>query len=322
MKNLFVKDLKEGLSLFNEDFAVKSINAAKMKDGRTYYNVELADSTGTISGKIWPDSITKCDIKSEGKVVSVDAGIEKYRDSLQIKINSMIETTNFDAVNFMATSNFNPENLWQELEKYRNAIKNKYLRQLLTNCFTEETRASFINSAAGLTVHHEYKGGLVEHTVEMLRMSDSLKESYPKINKDLLISGIILHDIGKIFEYETGLTVKITTKGKLLGHISMGAKYVYDHCPEDMPEDLKNEITHIILSHHGSLEFGSPIKPKTAEALAISRFDVASANINSAYNMIQNLSDGNLFSNYHKQLGVELYKSPYLEDIVNEDIPF
>ena len=86
MKNLFVKDLKEGLSLFNEDFAVKSINAAKMKDGRTYYNVELTDNTGTISGKIWPDSIAKCDIESEGEVVSVDAGIEKYRDSLQIKI--------------------------------------------------------------------------------------------------------------------------------------------------------------------------------------------------------------------------------------------
>lgn len=323
MKNLFVTDLKPGMSLFGEDFAVKSLATATQKDGKTYYNIELSDKSGSIKGKIWPDAVAASNLTTEGKIVTVNATIESYRDEPQIKISSLAAATTFDDAAFMAESEFDGEEMWQELKKYESKIKNKHLRGLLSNIFgNKEVTTEFRSSAAGLAVHHAYRGGLLEHTLEMLRMSDGLEKTFPKMNKDLLITGIILHDLGKIFEYETGLTIKLTTAGKLQGHIFLGANYIATKAPSDMPADLSNEVINIVLSHHGELEYGSPVKPKTPEAFAVAMLDNVSAKTNASYHMIQSLGDGVEFSGYHRQLGTEIYKSPYLDELVNEDLPF
>ncbi len=322
MKNLFVTDLKPGMSVFGEDFAVKSLAAATSRDGRTYYNVELTDKTGSIKGKIWPDALPNTDITTEGKIAAVNASIESYRDEPQIKITSLAASTEYNDADFMAKSDFDCDKMWQELVDYMDKVKNKHLRQLLKSVFDEKTAASFRLSAAGISVHHAYNGGLLEHTLEMLRMSDGLGGTFPKLNKDLLVTGIILHDIGKIFEYQTGLTIKMTTQGKLQGHIFLGANYIAQNMPTGIPSDLQGEIVNVILSHHGELEFGSPVKPKTPEAFAVAMLDNVSAKTNASYHMIQTLGDGVEFSAYHRQLGTEIYKSPYLDELVNEDLPF
>lgn len=321
MKNLYIKDLKEGISLFAEDFALKKLTSAVKKDGKPYLRLEFSDKTGTVEGNMWtPTAETNSSL--EGSIVSLDAKVESYNGKLQLNVQNMTKSENASQADFVAVSKFDISEMWAELAGYKKSIKNKHLVAILDGVFTKETTQAFLSSAAGLTVHHAYSGGLLEHTVEMLKMSDAMESRYPGVNRDILITGIILHDIGKIVEYETGLTVKMSTKGKLLGHIVIGADMVRHAAPAETPEDLLDELTHIILSHHGELDFGSPVKPKTVEAIAVSRFDDASAKINAAYNMIRDLGEGVEFTSFHRQLGVELYNSPYLNNLVNEDIPF
>lgn len=322
MKNLYVKDLKANDSLFGEYFAVKSFQKKTGKMGE-YADIVLSDKSGELKAKMWSEALGKATPVGEGEIAAVTAKVQddpKY--GMQLIVSDFVPATDFDPNDFMATSKFGVTEMWTELLDYKKRIKNKFLGELISTVFDKETTERFQNSAAGLTVHHAYKGGLLEHTLEMLKMSDSLQTRYPRINKDLLIAGIILHDLGKVVEYETGLTVKITTRGKLLGHIMIGTEMIRSAAPKDMPQDLLDELSHLVLSHHGELEFGSPVKPRTVEAIAISRFDDASAKINAAYNMIQELGEGVEFSAYHRQLGTEIYNSPYLNELVNEDIPF
>jgi len=322
MKNLYVKDLKANDSLFGEYFAVKSFQKKTGKMGE-YADILLSDKTGELKAKMWSEALTKATPVAEGDIAAVTAKVQDDpKFGMQLIVTDFVPATDFKAEDFMAASKFDVSEMWSELQDYKKKIKNKYLGELIDNVFSTEVTGKFQTCAAGLTVHHAYKGGLLEHTLEMLKMSDSLSSSYPKINKDLLIAGIVLHDIGKIVEYETGLTVKITTRGKLLGHIMIGTEMIRSAAPKSMPADLLDELSHLILSHHGELEFGSPVKPRTVEAIAISRFDDASAKINAAYNMIQELGEGVEFSAYHRQLGTEIYNSPYLNELVNEDLPF
>ena len=322
MKTLYVNDLKANDSLFGEFFAVRSFQRKTGKNGE-YADVVLSDKSGEIKAKLWTEALTKSEPVAEGEIAAVTAKVQddpKY--GMQLIVSDMVKAKDFAAEDFMASSRFDIEQMWAELQGYKSKIKNKHLKATLDAVFTPDVTTSFKTSAAAMGVHHAYQGGLLEHTLEMLKMSDSLSSSYPGLNKDILTAGIILHDSGKIVEYETGLTIKISTKGKLLGHIFIGAEMVRAAATSDMPEDLLNELLHMILSHHGELEFGSPVKPRTVEAIAISRFDDASAKINAAYNMIQNLGVGTEFTAYHRHLGVELYRSPYLDELVNEDLPF
>jgi len=322
MKTLYVKDLKANDSLFGEFFAIKSFQRKVGKNGE-FADLVLSDKTDEIKAKMWSEALTKAEPVTEGEIAAVTATVQddpKY--GKQLIITDMVKAKDFDASDYMATSKFDIEKMWLELSVFKSKIKNKYLKATLSAVFTPEVVDSFKTSAAAMSVHHAYQGGLLEHTLEMLKMSDSLSESYPKLNKDMLISGIIVHDLGKIVEYETGLTINISTRGKLLGHIFIGAEMVQAAAPKDIPENLLDELLHMILSHHGELEFGSPVKPRTVEAIAISRFDDTSAKINASYNMIQNLSEGTEFTAYHRHLGVELYRSPYLDELVNEDLPF
>lgn len=322
MKNLYVKDLKANDSLFGEFFAVRSFQKKTGKMGE-YADITLSDKTGEIKAKMWSEALGKATAVAEGEIASVTATVQddpKY--GMQLIVTDFAPATGYKADDYMAVSKFDITEMWQELQDYKKKIKNKYLKETIDNIFDEQTTTAFQSSAAGLTVHHAYSGGLLEHTLEMLKMSDCLDTRYPKVNKDILVAGIILHDLGKIVEYETGLTVKITTKGKLLGHIFIGTEMLRNAAPKGMPVDLLDELSHLVISHHGELEFGSPVKPRTVEAIAISRFDDASAKINASYNMIQELGEGVEFTAYHRQLGTELYRSPYLNELVNEDIPF
>lgn len=322
MKTLYVKDLKANDSLFGEFFAVKSFQRKTGKNGE-YADLMLSDKSGEIKAKMWPEALLKAEPVAEGEIAAVTANVQddpKY--GMQLIVSDMVKAKDFKDDDYMAASKFDTEKMWLELISYKAKIKNKHLKTTFDAIFTPEITECFKSSAAAISVHHAYKGGLLEHTLEMLRMSDFLDERYPKVNSDILIAGIIFHDLGKVSEYETGLTVKMSTTGKLLGHIFIGAEMIKQAAPKDMPNDLLEELLHLVLSHHGELEFGSPVKPKTVEAIAISRFDDSSAKINAAYNVIHGLAANTEFSPYHKQLGVELYRSPYLDELVNEDLPF
>lgn len=322
MKNLYVKDLKEGISLFAEDFALKNLKKCVTKAGKPYYDIELSDNTGSIKGKVWSESLKQVDTLEIGKIFSFDGSVSTDSYGTQVNITKAVASNASDVSDFIPKSKNNITKMKADFETYRDGIKNKYLKNLVGTVLDEELYQKFLKAPAAYYIHHAYENGLLEHTLDMLEMSKSVHSRYPDINYDLLVTGIIFHDLGKVFEYTLGTSIGFSNKGKLLGHVYIGAEYVQSHAPKDIPENLLDEVIHMILSHQGQLEFGSPIKPKTAEAVALYHLDDASTKINSAYNVIHGLESETEFSPYHKQLGVELYNSPYLNELINEDIPF
>ena len=322
MKNFYIKDLKVGLTIFGETFVIKSYKKGSTKQNKPFVDVELVDKTGSIRGKIWSDSIEKCAGCAEGDVAKIDGTIEEFREALQFKITSMTKTTEYDPIDFQKVSEYSTEEMRETIDATIDGVKNQHLKKLLKNVFTEDIKSAFLESSAAMGYHHAYKGGLAEHTVEMLFLAKPIYERYPKVNKDLLETGILLHDIGKITEYETNLTTIMTTKGKLIGHIFIGAEIVKDKAPKDMPDVLVDEIVHMILSHHGKLEFGSPVLPRTTEAIVLGNLDLLSSSLNSAYHAINSLEPDEEFTARMNNFGTMLYRSPYLDNLTNEDIPF
>lgn len=320
-KKIYIADLKIGDSIFGEPFAVRSFTKKASRNNRPYIDVELVDKTGSIRGKIWSDDISNCDDSKEGDIVSINGTIDDFNGP-QINITNARKTSAFEIDDYLQATKFSTDSMWDDVEKAMNGTKNPHIKKLFENIFNDEVKKDFKTAAAAYRVHHAYVGGLLEHTWEMLKMAEALKSHFPKINMDIVNAGVILHDIGKIYEYEVTTTIGITDNGKLLGHIFMGAEMVKKATPKDMPSDLANEIIHIVLSHHGEKEFGSPVFPMTTEALAVHTLDAASSKLNTAYGHIHGGLGTDKYTPYVTTLKTELYRSPYLDDLENEDIPF
>jgi 3'-5' exoribonuclease len=323
MKKYFISDLKNGDSLFGEVFVIKTYVKKSSRNNKPYIDVELADRTGGIKGKIWSDDMINCEIVTEGDVVSVNANVEEFNGSPQIRITNMSKTEKFELDELQQRSKFETEKMWADVEKTIDEIKNPHIKKLLTNIFDDnETRERFKTGPGAFTIHHNYISGLLEHSWEMLNLAKPLKKQYPKLNMDLVNAGIILHDLGKAYEYDMTTTVIFRDEGKLLGHVFLGAEKVKEFAPKDMPEDLIDEILHIILSHQGEIAHGASIVPKTAEAMAVYLMDYTSFRLNLTYEAIQGTTGNDRFTKYMPHIGTELYRSPYGSDDINEDIPF
>lgn len=321
MKNIFINNLEDGMSLFGELFAVKAYKKMTTRQDKPYIDIELSDKTGNVRGKIWPDHMDKTETAEVGDIVKIDATVETYNEALQLRVIGLSKEKDFEISDFQSVSKKDVNKMISKVNDTIDSIKNIHLKKLLLNVFTPDFLKDFSEASASYRLHHAYKSGLIEHTTEMLTLADAILACYPKMNKDLLRTGVLLHDIGKIREYQTSTTISISTEGKLLGHIFMGTEFVRSKAPKDMPDLLLNEVLHLILSHHGQLEFGSPILPKTTEALALSAIDKASSTINAAYVAVHEGDDAE-FTPYFRHLGTELYRSPYLDNLTNEDIPF
>jgi 3'-5' exoribonuclease len=324
MKKLFVEDLKVGDSVFGELFAVKNYKKTATRNNRPYIDITLSDKTGLIKGKIWSDDMKNCESVEEADVVSVSATIDEFNGP-QIKVTNMSKVDKYDLADFQPTSGKDVEKMFSEIVEAIEKVKNPALKKLLKEFLDDkETVEQYKRGAGGYTVHHDYLGGLLDHTTEMLSYVPAIYKTHPKINKDMLVTGIIFHDIGKIHDYEVSTTITITPKLKLLGHIFTGAEMVQNYGKRiKMDENLLDEVLHLILSHQGKIEFGSPVVPKTPEAMILYRLDDMSAKLNTAFKLLESGEDENaLFTNYQRNLETDLYRSPYSDDLTNEDIPF
>ena len=224
MKKLFVEDLKVGDSIFGELFAVKSYKKTSTRNNRPYINIELSDKTGSIKGKIWSDDMTNCETVKETDVVSVSAAVEDFNGP-QLKITNLSKVEKYDLADFQPTASKDIEKMFEEITGAIDKIKNPSLKKLLNEFLKDkDTVGKYKKGAGGYTVHHDYLGGLIDHTTEMLSYVPAVCKTHPKVNKDMLITGIIFHDIGKIYDYEVTTTISITPKLKLLGHIFTGAE--------------------------------------------------------------------------------------------------
>ncbi|OGU83812.1 MAG: hydrolase, partial [Ignavibacteria bacterium RBG_16_35_7] len=270
---------------------VRKCELRTSKTNKQFLALELADKSISLNSNMF-ESFEEIYTKVKaGDVVKVKGTIDDYQGSPQIKVKSIRPTKVTDDVtvmDFLAKSKRDMGEMRKEFFDRADKISNLKLHTLIKSIFTEDNFVKYSTVPAGKSWHHSYIGGLLEHTLEIIKICDLMCDFHPEINRDLLICGAILHDFGKIEElsFETGF--EYTDKGKLVGHIVISAILVNQKIDEiiDFPEDLKQCLIHLILSHQGKLEHASPVVPKTLEAIALYQADELSAKVNAYKNAL------------------------------------
>ncbi len=283
------------------------------KDNRPFIRVVLVDKENKQISGIMFDS-DKLNFEPEkGDVVSVNGVIQNYNGQMQLKINQMTKLSGEDYYDFLPKSLFDEETMFQELRQFlKDKIKNEYYIELLRKFFGDtETIKKFRKMPAGKSVHHAYINGLLEHTLSVIKLVDKIKENYKdKVDEELLILGALFHDIGKILELDVVKGFDYTDSGKLMGHLVLGVnlieKYINDI--KDFPQSKKFVLQHMILSHHGLIEFGAVKKPKTIEALILYHADDLDSKINTFESIFEKEEVESGWSSYDRLLERQIYK--------------
>ena len=274
----FIDGLCEGETIRNV-YLCKGKRSAETRNGKPYDNLILQDKTGTLDGKVWDPNSQGIADYDEKDFIEVFGDVINYNGNLQLNIRQIrkAEEGEYNPADYMPTTEKSVDGMYEELTAYIRQISNKYLRQVLEFYYIKDEAfiKKFKAHSAAKTVHHGFIGGLMEHTLGVTRLCDYMSKAYPVINRDLLITASLLHDIGKTKELSAFPLNDYTDEGQLLGHIYMGAQMINDLARQipEFPEVLKNELIHCILSHHGELEYGSPKKPALVEAVALNLAD-------------------------------------------------
>lgn len=280
----FIKDYRDGDRVFDIYLCKHKISAVT-KNGKPYETATLQDKTGTIEAKIWdPNSMGIADFDAMD-YVEVYGDITSFNGALQINVKRtrVAQPGDYDARNYLPVSSKDIDEMFAEVTAYIKALGNPYLKKMCEKLFLEDAafQKAFKESSAAKSVHHGFIGGLLEHTLSVTKMCDYYCTRYEKLNKDLLITAALCHDIGKTKELSAFPLNDYTDDGNFLGHIVMGTEMVGDVIREidGFPAKLASQLKHCILSHHGELEFGSPKKPAIMEAVALNFADNTDAKL-------------------------------------------
>ena len=294
----FIETLREGERI-NEIYLCKFKQAALTKSGKPYDNVILQDKTGTLDAKIWDPGSVGIDEFDAMDYVAVTGDVTSFQGNLQLSIKRVrkVGEGEYEPENYLPVTDKDIDEMYKEMMGYINSIKNQYLSKLLHMFFDDEAFAkAFKFHSAAKSVHHGFVGGLLEHTVSVTRNCNYFAENYPFLNRDLLLTAAMFHDIGKLKELSTFPENDYTDAGQLLGHIMIGAEWIGDKIREidGFPVVLANELKHCILAHHGELEYGSPKKPALVEALALSFADNLDAKMETVREILAGVPENNL----------------------------
>ncbi len=311
-KKQFITDIKVGDN-FDSTVIVSEKQVKKKKNGEDYCTVTFQDRTGTIEGILWTEVFLGAGDFSEGDLVSIKSIIKEYRGSKQLIVNSLKKLEkddDQDLSDYIKSTSKDIDSMFDEILGYIESMENKYLKELL-NIFMADKGfvKNYRTSTAAVRYHHAYQGGLLEHSLNVVKICDMLAGIYDNLNRDLLIAGAVLHDIGKIKEYSSGINLKITNTGRLLGHITIGYGWVQEKIGQvkGFPADLADRLLHIILSHHGRLEFGSPKRPKILEAFVVYHADHLDGDIGGFNIILENANNENDWSEYVKNFERPIY---------------
>ncbi len=312
-KNVYVKDIRSGTKV-DSLFMVREKNLAFSNKGAPYHSLRLGDRTGTVEAKIWENALELDRIFKRGDVVFIQARATSYKNAIQLSVNNLqvIPTANIDLTDYLPVAAGDRDEMFAELLAFIEGIGDPHLKELLKAIFTdEEISRRFKLAPAAKGFHHVYLGGLLEHTLSVVRLLSLAVDHYAGLNRDLIIAGGILHDLGKIYEFTYNRIIDYTDEGRLIGHIVKGVEMTDAKIAliPEFPESLAVELKHIILSHHGSLEYGSPKLPNTTEALAVHMIDDLDAKINAFQEHIKASPDDETgWTAYHRLFDRYIYK--------------
>ena len=294
----YIETLHEGERL-SGIYLCKYRQSAMTKNGKSYENVILQDKTGVIDAKIWDPNSQGIEDFDMLDYIDVVGDVTSFQGALQVSIKRVRKAREGEYIeeDYLPVSEYNIEEMYQKLLAYIDQMKHPYLKQLAESFFKDADFAKrFQFHSAAKSVHHGFVGGLLEHTLGVTKNCDYFSNMYPVLNRDLLITAAIFHDIGKLKELSTFPENDYTDAGQLLGHIMIGAEWVGDaiRTIDGFPVVLANELKHCILAHHGELEFGSPKKPALVEALALSFADNIDAKMETFRELLVNVPENDL----------------------------
>lgn len=278
----FINELHEGETI-RGIYLCRGKRSAETRNGKAYDNLMLQDKTGVLDGKVWDPNSQGIADYDEKDFIEVVGDVISYNNNLQLNIKQIRKAgeDEYNPADYMPTSEKNVDTMYEELLGYIGQISNVYLRQAVEYYFVNDVKfiETFKGHSAAKTVHHGFAGGLLEHTLSILKMCEYFTGAYPILNKDLLYAAALCHDIGKIKELSDFPDNDYTDDGQLLGHIIIGVEMINDAVRTIpwFPEKLASELKHCVIAHHGELEYGSPKKPALAEAFALNLADNADA---------------------------------------------
>lgn len=310
----YVDSFREGMHV-SDVYLCKNKQIALTKSGKEYGNLILQDKTGTVDAKIW-------DLGSPGignfetlDYVYIDADVTVFQNSNQLNIKRIrkADEGEFAPGDYLPVSSKNIGLMFEELLGFIRTVKNPYLRKLSESFFVEDAAfaKAFQFHSAAKSVHHGFVGGLLEHTLSVVKLCDYYAGYYPFINRDLLITAAMFHDIGKTRELSTFPENDYTDDGQLLGHIIIGTEMLGERIRtiEGFPEKTASELKHCILAHHGELEYGSPKKPALIEALALNFADNTDAKMETMIEVLKGAGDNNGWLGYNRLMESNIRKT-------------
>lgn len=322
----YIDTLKAGETIEGQVFLVSKKDLRTTTNGGLYIHAVVVDRTGQMLARIWSATQAQYDSIPEGGFIHARGRVESYKGALQFIIDGIraAEAGSFSPADFMPTTKHDIEAMWNELLGILRTVKNPHLVALLKEFVTDQTIVTnFKKAPAATQFHHAYIGGLLEHTLGVLKVgtrifgakddSDSL---YPEVSRDLVLTGVFLHDIGKTAELTYDTNFAYTTQGQLIGHITQAAVWidrkiadVEAKAGKPFPEEIQTVLTHIVLAHHGTYEFGSPRLPACPEAVAVHYLDNIDAKLNMCLAEIRDAKNPESeWTEFSRALGTRVYK--------------
>lgn len=305
MKTTFVKEIQER-DLIDAPFLVRDKISGMAKNGRPYLTIKLMDRTGEVEGRIW-DRVDEFSARfNKDDFVRVAGKASVYMGKMQLVIQELdrLEESTVDLANFLPVSGRQTSDMIAELETLVEGLTNPGLKSLMRAFLADhDFMAGYSRAPAAKTMHHVCLGGLLEHSLAVAGLADDICRRYEDLNRDLLVVGALLHDIGKVAELRYQRSFEYTDAGKLIGHIVLGVEMVEEklRAIDDFPSELAIHLKHLLLSHHGQYEFGSPKRPKTMEALILNFLDDLDSKINGLRTHIDREPDNDSpWTQYHR----------------------
>ena len=318
MKSIFVKDLKAGQAI-DDYFVLAEKNMSRKKDGGNYLTIVLSDKTGTVKAVVWDNVEQLRESPAAGDFVRVGGAVSEFRGALQVVVKWLEKCADeaVDPADFIPATRRDTAAMFTKLVNLGRKLENPQLRALLEAFWSDSAFVEKFKAApAAKHMHHAYLGGLLEHTLSVTLLAERVGEHYSGIDRDLLLTGAILHDIGKIKEFVYDRRIDYSDAGRLVSHIVIGVEMVQDKIAgiSGFPEHLAMLVKHLLISHHGERAYGSPEPPKTLEAVLLNYLDEIDAKINGIREFMENHTTDGAWTSYNRPLERFFYSGTAVPD--------